>query len=125
MGCSNSKENPQQPKTISKSKEQQVTAVTVNTNLNELGFAQVTAKPVCAQKEPYKVDLVQGQTYYWCSCGKSKKQPFCDGSHKGSEFIPRAFVYDKPSGEAYLCGCKHNKRESGPFCDGSHKNLDW
>ena len=61
-----------------------------------------------------------GKTYYWCACGKSAKQPFCDGSHKGSEFSPKAFVAEK-DGTAYLCGCKHSKNQ--PYCDGAHKSL--
>lgn len=83
-------------------------------------------KPVVAQKGPYKVELKEGETYYYCTCGKSKNQPFCDGAHQGTKFTPKAFTYEKPTGDAYLCGCKNNKAaESGPFCDGSHKNVDW
>ena len=82
-------------------------------------------KPVVAQKYPYKVELQEGKTYKWCTCGKSKNQPFCDGAHKGSKFKAKAFVYEKPTGDAYLCGCKYNKPESGPYCDGSHKAIDW
>lgn len=67
---------------------------------------------------PFKVDLIEGNAYYWCSCGKSAKQPFCDGSHKGSEFTPVKFVAEETK-TAYLCGCK--KTANGPFCDGSHK----
>ena len=82
-------------------------------------------KPVVAQKAPYKVELKEGETYYWCTCGKSKNQPFCDGSHQGTKFIPKNFKFEKPTSDAYLCGCKNNKPESGPYCDGSHKNVDW
>ncbi len=87
--------------------------------------AAASEKPVCAQKAPYKVELEEGKTYYWCTCGKSQNQPFCDGAHQGTSFKPKQFVHEKPTGDAYLCGCKHNKAESGPYCDGSHKNKDW
>ena len=87
--------------------------------------ADASKKPIVAQKAPYKAELIEGETYYWCSCGASKNQPFCDGSHKGTDFVPLAFKHEKPSGDAYLCGCKNNKKESGPNCDGSHKNIDW
>ena len=76
--------------------------------------------PISAQKAPYKVGLEAGKTYYWCACGQSKNQPFCDGSHKGGSFVPTSFTADE-SKTAYLCGCKHSK--NGAFCDGSHKAL--
>ena len=63
------------------------------------------------------VDVEQGKSYYWCSCGKSSKQPFCDGSHKGSEFIP--FVYKAgATKKMFFCACKQTNNQ--PFCDGSH-----
>lgn len=81
-------------------------------------------QPVTAQKGPYAVDLVEGDTYYWCSCGKSKNQPFCDGAHKGTTFEPLVYIHDKPDEKKHLCGCKHSK--SKPFCDGTHNNeVDW
>jgi CDGSH-type Zn-finger protein len=76
--------------------------------------------PVIAQKSPYATDVEAGKDYYWCSCGKSAKQPFCDGSHKGSEFAPQKYTAEK-SGKAYFCGCKHTK--AAPMCDGSHKAV--
>jgi CDGSH-type Zn-finger protein len=76
--------------------------------------------PVIASKSPIAIDLEAGKTYYWCTCGKSSTQPFCDGSHKGSEFLPQAFTAEE-SKTAYLCRCKHTK--SQPFCDGAHKAL--
>ncbi len=76
-------------------------------------------EPVIAQKTPYVLDLEPG-TYYWCSCGKSAKQPFCDGSHKGSEFTPVALTLDKAK-TVFLCGCKHSANK--PFCDGTHGSL--
>ena len=78
------------------------------------------SEPVVAAKNPYSVELEQGKTYYWCACGRSKNQPFCDGSHKGTGFEPRAFTAER-SGTAWLCGCKHSSK--APFCDGTHKGL--
>jgi len=77
-------------------------------------------KPEIAQKAPYAVNLEAGKEYYWCACGKSKNQPFCDGSHIGTEFVPMAFTA-KVDGKAFLCGCKQTKKP--PFCDGSHTKL--
>ncbi len=76
--------------------------------------------PHVAQKAPFPAELAAGQTYYWCQCGQSKSQPFCDGSHKGSEFSPKAFTAEK-TGVAYLCGCKQT--HNAPYCDGTHKSL--
>jgi CDGSH-type Zn-finger protein len=78
------------------------------------------ATPRIAQKSPYATDVVAGKTYYWCSCGESKNQPFCDGSHKGSTFTPMPYTAEK-DGAAYLCGCKASK--NAPLCDGSHVSL--
>lgn len=75
--------------------------------------------PTIAKKGPYVLDLKPG-TYYWCACGKSAKQPFCDGSHHGTEFVPLK-VEVKDVNKAALCGCKHSK--NGAFCDGSHTKL--
>jgi len=77
-------------------------------------------EPKIAQKSPYAVEVEEGKTYQWCSCGNSAKQPFCDGSHKGTSFKPVAYKAEK-SGPVYFCGCKHTK--TPPFCDGSHNNL--
>ena len=76
--------------------------------------------PVIAQKAPYAVAVEEGKTYYWCACGKSATQPFCDGSHKGSELAPVPFTAQKTE-TAYFCGCKHGK--NGALCDGAHKAL--
>lgn len=77
-------------------------------------------EPVIAAVKPCLVDLVAGRTYYWCACGRSKKQPFCDGSHKGTGIEPLAFSPEE-SGDALLCACKQTR--GGPWCDGSHNAL--
>ncbi|MBE1300149.1 MAG: glutamate synthase [Alteromonadaceae bacterium] len=79
------------------------------------------SKPVVADIKPAKVSLEKGQEYYFCTCGKSKNQPFCDGSHAGTSFKPKAFTADE-TGDAYLCKCKHTA--NAPFCDGSHKQFN-
>ncbi len=73
----------------------------------------------CPQKEPYVVELQPG-SYWWCSCGRSKSQPFCDGSHAGTEFQPLEFKITEAKKYA-LCGCKQT--HTPPFCDGTHKDL--
>ena len=78
------------------------------------------SKPVIAQKSPIPVDVEAGKSYYWCSCGKSATQPFCDGAHKGTGFTPTAFTADK-SETVYFCGCKSSS--TGALCDGSHTSL--
>ena len=77
-------------------------------------------KPVIAQKSPIPVEVKKGETYYWCACGKSASQPFCDGAHKGSSFTPLAFTAEKDD-TVYLCACKQTKNP--PYCDGTHKSL--
>ena len=75
---------------------------------------------VIFQKKAMPVEVEEGKTYYWCACGLSKNQPFCDGSHKGSDISPVAYKAEA-TGKAFFCGCKHTKKE--PLCDGSHKEL--
>ena len=75
-------------------------------------------KPIIADNKPIALELTEGETYYFCACGRSKNQPFCDGSHKGTSITPKAFTAEK-EGQAYLCQCKQTK--NAPFCDGSHK----
>ncbi|CDW80344.1 glutamate synthase [Stylonychia lemnae] len=83
-------------------------------------------KPVCPQKKSYKVQLKHGETYFYCTCGLSKTQPFCDGSHvQMPGYKPLKFTYEGEDKIKGLCGCKYNKIEKGPFCDGQHKKLDW
>ena len=75
--------------------------------------------PKIAQKSPYPLEMEPGD-YYWCACGRSKKQPFCDGSHAGTSFSPiKHTVSEKKL--IYWCGCKHSR--SGCMCDGTHKTL--
>ena len=72
-----------------------------------------------ASLKPWQAELEAG-TYYWCACGESKNQPFCDGSHKNTEFTPVEFEVKKKE-EVYLCNCKRSL--SAPHCDGMHKRL--
>ena len=76
-------------------------------------------QPVIADKKPVLLELEAG-TYYWCSCGKSNNQPFCNGSHKGTEFTPLAFEVTEKKNVA-ICNCKHTSNP--PYCDGSHSKL--
>ena len=77
-------------------------------------------EPVIAKKGPYATEVEEGKTYYWCACGRSKQQPFCDGSHQGTGFEPVAFTAEKTA-TVYLCGCKHTAKP--PYCDGTHQKL--
>ena len=77
--------------------------------------------PVITQKNPYKVKVEKGKSYFWCTCGLSKKQPFCDGSHK-KEGKFKSVKYAAPSDKiVFLCGCKLTKHP--PFCDNTHLKL--
>lgn len=77
-------------------------------------------EPKVPQKAPYAVEVEAGKSYFWCACGESKKQPFCDGSHKGGDFSP--VKWEAPESKmVYFCGCKHSA--SQPLCDGTHKQL--
>ena len=76
--------------------------------------------PVVAGEFPKDIELKKGEEYHWCSCGRSKNQPFCDGSHRKTGFTPLAFKAES-SEKAFLCMCKHTKNP--PYCDGSHKSL--
>ena len=75
---------------------------------------------VIAARAPIPVDVEAGKTYYWCACGKSANQPFCDGSHKGGPFNPQAYT-PAQSGKVWLCACKRSHK--APLCDGTHKTL--
>ncbi len=64
-----------------------------------------------AQKAPYPIDVEAGKTYYWCACGQSKKQPFCDGSHKATDIVPVAWTAEK-AGKSFFCGCNQKPNPS-------------
>lgn len=78
------------------------------------------AEPVIAQKSPYAVEVEAGKKYWWCTCGRSQKQPYCDGSHKDTGLTPLLYTPEK-TGKVYLCGCKSTAKK--PFCDGTHGRL--
>jgi CDGSH-type Zn-finger protein len=73
-----------------------------------------------AQKSPFAADVTAGRQYWWCACGRSANQPYCDGSHKETGFTPVMYQADK-SGTVWFCGCKQTK--SRPLCDGTHQTL--
>ena len=77
--------------------------------------------PVVAQKKPCIVELEQGKTYWWCTCGRSQNQPFCDGSHQGTGMEPLSFVAEQ-DGKRGICACKQTANP--PYCDGAHAKLD-
>jgi glutamate synthase domain-containing protein 2/CDGSH-type Zn-finger protein len=79
------------------------------------------SNPIIADNKPAQVNLAKGQEYHFCTCGRSKSQPFCDGSHVGTSFTPRVIVTDEDE-EAYLCACKHTG--NSPYCDGTHKQFN-
>lgn len=78
----------------------------------------VGKEPKRASDTPYPIDVESGKSYFWCSCGHSQKQPFCDGAHKGTAFSPIKYQATK-SKKVFFCGCKVTA--SAPLCDGSHK----
>ena len=78
------------------------------------------SNPVIADNKPIKVELKKGTEYYFCVCGRSASQPFCDGSHAGTDFKPKAFTADN-NGDAHLCRCKHSGNL--PHCDGTHQQF--
>ncbi len=76
-------------------------------------------QPAIADTKPVVLDLEPGD-YFWCSCGQSKNQPYCDGAHQGTSFTPLKFTVEAPKKVA-LCLCKHT--QNPPFCDGAHSSL--
>lgn len=76
--------------------------------------------PKIAQLAPFALEVTAGRSYFWCACGLSASQPFCDGSHKGTGVVPVKYVAEK-DGKAFFCGCKQSAR--APLCDGTHKGL--
>lgn len=77
-------------------------------------------EPQIAGTSPLHLDVEEGKSYWWCACGKSKNQPFCDGSHKGSTIVPVNWTASK-TGKVFFCACKKTKRS--PLCDGTHNSL--
>jgi CDGSH-type Zn-finger protein len=80
----------------------------------------MSAAPVIASKTPFQTKVEAGKSYWWCACGKSAAQPFCDGSHKGTGLAPMEYKA-AADGDAWFCGCKHTAH--APMCDGSHKSV--
>ena len=78
------------------------------------------SKPIVAANRPAKIELKKNESKWWCACGLSQTQPFCDGSHKTTDITPKEFNVEK-DGDAYICNCK--KTGNAPFCDGSHKDI--
>lgn len=76
--------------------------------------------PVIAQKAPFAVDVEAGKKYFWCACGRSANQPFCDGSHQDTGFVPVRYEA-AASRTVYFCGCKSSGNK--PLCDGTHNSL--
>lgn len=76
--------------------------------------------PNIARLKPYLVAVTKGKAYLWCACGRSKNQPFCDGSHKDTDFLPLKWIAENTE-EKLFCACKHTS--SAPFCDGTHNRL--
>jgi glutamate synthase domain-containing protein 2 len=79
------------------------------------------SNPIIADNKPAKVTLTKGDEYHFCTCGRSKSQPFCDGSHVGTTFTPKVIVAEE-DGDAYLCACKHSQNK--PYCDGTHQKFN-
>ncbi len=77
-------------------------------------------EPTIAQKAPFPVAVEAGKDYFWCACGNSKNQPFCDGSHKGGTLTPIKYSATEAK-KVYFCGCKHSANM--PLCDGTHNRL--
>jgi len=80
----------------------------------------MTDTPEIAQKDPYAVEVEEGKTYFWCACGRSQNQPFCDGSHKVTSLNPVKYTAEA-SKKVFFCGCKHTGNQ--PLCDGTHNKL--
>lgn len=85
----------------------------------ELNTNNLMAEPKVAQDKPFVMEVEPG-TYAWCACGESDNQPYCDGSHKGSDFKPVIEKVEETKRVAW-CGCKHT--DNSPFCDGTHTDL--
>ncbi|OBS09260.1 CDGSH iron-sulfur domain-containing protein [Acidihalobacter prosperus] len=80
----------------------------------------MNAQPKIARKGPYAVTVEANKSYFWCACGFSRRQPFCDGAHTRNGFTPVQFTAERTE-TVYLCGCK--RTGNPPFCDGTHETL--
>jgi CDGSH-type Zn-finger protein len=95
-------------------------------SVSTMSEVQIHRKPRIAQQSPFKTDVKAGETYWWCACGHSKNQPFCDGSHEavnkkfGTNFSPIEWKATENK-TVWFCGCKRSKK--APFCDGTHAKL--
>jgi CDGSH iron-sulfur domain-containing protein 3 len=76
--------------------------------------------PDIGGRAPLPIEVEAGKSYWWCACGRSKSQPFCDGSHKGTTFTPIEWKAENAE-RAFFCACKRTSNR--PLCDGSHKKL--
>ena len=77
-------------------------------------------EPIIAQKGPYQVTVQEGKKYFWCACGRSENQPFCDGSHQVTDIAPLLYTAEATK-DVWFCGCKQSGRK--PLCDGTHEKL--
>jgi len=80
----------------------------------------MTETPEIAQKGPFAVEVEEGKSYFWCACGRSKTQPFCDGSHKSTGLTPVKYTAEATK-KVFFCGCKLSGK--APICDGTHNRL--
>ncbi len=83
-------------------------------------MSDMTEMPEIGGRRPITIEVEAGKSYWWCACGRSKSQPFCDGSHKVTSFRPVEYKADK-SEQVWFCACKRSGRK--PMCDGTHKTL--
>jgi CDGSH-type Zn-finger protein len=95
-------------------------AIEIKLNLGELNAGGIAMEIKTAKNEPYPVEVIKDQTYYWCSCGLSENQPFCDASHQRTEMTPLEFIATENM-TVYFCGCKQSA--NAPLCDGTHSCL--
>jgi len=100
-----------------------------NTVPQQLAIAQLSSglergrfmdKPVIVSRQPYPLPVKKGEKVFWCACGRSANQPYCDGSHKGTDITPMPYTAPRDK-IVFFCGCKHSGK--GPVCDGSHSEL--
>jgi CDGSH-type Zn-finger protein len=80
----------------------------------------MSERPIAGGSAPIEVDVVAGQTTWWCACGRSARQPFCDGTHKGTGVTPLKYTADA-DGAVWFCTCKQTA--TPPLCDGSHNRI--